>query len=290
MGVWGFNFVALKLVLLQMTAPASALVRGLLMYAALLVICVATGKSLRYPPGTFWRISLQGFLAMGLYMVLFVTGMKDSTATEGAIILGCAPVFTLLIACLAGQERFRMSILAGTLLAFGGVAIVVMTSPSVQINGARPIAGNLLLLCSALVWAAVAVVSRPIVKEVEPLRLLTLSMPAGILTLLPFGGMDLVRMDWSALNLTTWSMMAYFAFAAGTLGFILFYRGVSQVGAAGAMLYQYLVSPLAAISGLLVLHSPIVPFQIVGMVVVLTGVTLANMARQRNELGAVPVE
>lgn len=289
MAIWGFNFVALKLVLVQMSAPAAALVRGLLMYGVLVGICQWKGISLRFPPGTFWRISLQGFLAMGLYMVLFVEGMREAAPAEGAIILGCGPIFTLLIACVAGQEKFRWSILGATMLAFGGVALVVGFSPSVHSSGGL-LLGHFLLLASAFVWAGATVVSRPIVAKVDPLQMLTLSMPAGLLTLLPYGLIPTANLDWRGLTVTTWAMMAYFAVAAGVIGFLLFYRGVREVGASGAMLYQYLVSPLAAISGYFVLRAGLHPMQFVGLLVVLGGVALANRERQRHGGVVSPVE
>lgn len=289
MGIWGFNFVALKLVLVQMSAPSAALVRALLMYGVLVCIGRWRGISLRFPPGTFWRINLQGFLAMGLYMILFVEGMREATPAEGAIILGCGPVFTLLIACLAGQETFHWSILGGTLFAFVGVGLVVGFSPSVHSSGGL-LLGHFLLLASAFVWAGATVVSRPIVTKVDPLQMLTLSMPAGLAALLPYGVLSTARLDWAALTPTTWAMMAYFAVAAGVIGFLLFYRGVQQVGASGAMLYQYLVSPLAAISGFFVLRAGLHPVQLVGLVVVLGGVALANRERQKHGGALSPVE
>ena len=289
MAIWGFNFVALKLVLVEMSAPASALVRGLLMYGVLLGICRWRGISLKFPPGTFWRINLQGFLAMGLYMMLFVEGMREATPAEGAIILGCGPVFTLLIACLAGQETFKWSILGGTLFAFVGVGLVVGFSPSVLASEGL-LLGHFLLLASAFVWAGATVVSRPIVAKVDPLQMLTLSMPAGLLALMPYGLIATARTPWADLTLTAWAMMGYFAIAAGVIGFMLFYRGVQQVGASGAMLYQYLVSPLAAISGYFVLRAGLHPLQLVGLVIVLGGVALANLARQKHGTGVSPVE
>lgn len=289
MAIWGWNFVALKLVLLEMTAPAAALVRGALMFGILIGVCRWRRLPLRFPPGTFWRINFQGFLAMGLYMILFVEGMRQATPAEGAIILGCGPVFTLLLACLAGQEKFKWSILGGTLFAFVGVGLVVGYSPSVRTSG-NLLLGHFLLLASAFVWAGATVVSRPIVAKVDPVQMLTLSMPAGLLTLLPYGLMPTVRTPWAVLHPTTLAMMGYFAIAAGVVGFMLFYKGVQEVGASGAMLYQYLVSPIAAISGYLVLRAGLHPLQLVGLIVVLSGVALANVARQKHEAIVSPVE
>lgn len=287
MVLWGFNFVALKLLMKDdLVSPATAaLARWFIMTAVLVVFCLVRKLPLRYPKGEAWRIHLQGFLAMGIYMVLFTVGMHTSGASEGAIILGCSPLFTLLLAVVFRQEKFRPSILFGTLLAFGGVSMVVLGSPDTH-RGSPSLLGNLLIFISAIVWAFSAVVSKPITAKVDPFVLTTLAMPAGLIALLPFGWNDFVHTDWAHLPILNWTMLFYFSLGAGALGFMGFYTGVKQAGAAGAMLYQYFVSPLAALSSWLVLNKPLGAPQLLGLGVVIAGVWFANRARNRS---AVPV-
>jgi drug/metabolite transporter (DMT)-like permease len=283
MMLWGFNFVALKVILVQMTPQAAALVRFVIMYAFLIMICRWRGISLRYPErrDTLW-ILFQGFLSMGVYMVFFTLGMRDSTAAEGAIILGTSPIFTILIAVAVRQEKFHLESLLGILAAFAGVALVVYFGdhPPARTGGMSPkMFGNLLVFAGAAVWAWSTVISKPLVGRHDPLRLLTLSMPGALLALIPFGLHDVIRLDWSELSFTTWSMMIYFSGLAGTLGFVLFYEGVRQVGASGAMVYQYFVSPIAVLFAFLVLGQGLHLMQLIGLVVVLSGVAYTNHTR-----------
>ncbi len=277
--LWGFNFVAMKLMLLEITPATAALGRWFLMYGVLVLLCLHYKLPIwpeRGPRGT--RIWIQGFLAMGVYMVLFTLGMQEATPAEGAIILGCSPVFTLLLAAAVGQERFNLPILGATLLAFAGVGLVVVGADH---STSAQIVSHLLLLVSAAVWAVATIVSRPLVADAHPLAMLTQSMPGGLIALLPFGALDIVRTPWTSLNFATWGSFVYFSILAGVGGFILFYKGVKQVGAPGAMLYQYLVSPLALLSSVVVLKVGMRPIQLIGLVVVLTGVMLANTLRMR---------
>jgi drug/metabolite transporter (DMT)-like permease len=276
--LWGFNFVALKLLLLQMQPLVAALIRGVLMAACLFAVCLSQGISLKIPKGMAWRVHLQGALSMGIYMVLFTLGMQTASPAEGAMILGAGPVFTLFLAVLARQEKFRWAILGGTLVAFTGVMVVILSSPGARVGDAG-FAGVMMLLASALVWALATVVSKPILGKMDPIGLTTLAMPAGVAVLVPFGLPHLAETNWAALNATSWFGLAYFTLVAGALGFFLFYRGVNEVGAAGAMLYQYFVSPIAAFSGYFVLAKPLVPLQFLGFGIVILGVLLATRAR-----------
>ncbi len=228
---------------------------------------------------------------MGIYLVVFLEGMKYSTPAEGAIILGTGPAFTLLFAVLVKQEQFRWRALVGMLIAFCGVVVVVLSGPSVHsgsVSASDKLMGNLLVLVAAVIWAISVVVTRPLVGKIEPLRMFTLSMPGAIAALLPFGLLPSLHTDYTHMSATGWWMLLYVAVIAGALGFALFYEGIKQVGASGAMTYQYFVSPLAAIFGWVVMKIPMTPLQFVGLVVVLLGVGVSSSGRNIPAREALP--
>lgn len=273
---WGFNFVALKLLYEQMTPPAVALVRYLGMFLLLVLICAVRRESLRYPRQDAMRLLTLGFLSMGVYMVFFLEGMRDSAPAEGAILLSTSPIFTALIASAVGQERLNRKAFVGALIAFGGVAIVVFGARG-EAHG--KLIGNLLILVSSVLWAASTVYSRPLVERISPFRVLTLSMPGALVVLLPYGLVPTWQAPWSSMSPTTWGMLGYVAVIAGAIAFVGFYEGVRQIGGPAAMVYQYFVPVLAALSAWIVLGSTVNALQFVGMGVVLGGVSLSNRAR-----------
>src|SRR5437588_2851570 len=289
--LWGFNFIALKLVLREMTPNALALVRTMLAYAVLFPICWFRGISLRYPAGEAWRVLLQGALAMGIYLVIFFRGMQGSTPAEGAIILGTGPAFTLIIAVLVKQERFKPQALIGIVIGFAGVVLVVLSGPvshAYSVSPSEKLAGNLTVLAGAVVWAISVVVTRPLVGKIEPLRLFTLSLPGALIVLLPFGLWETVHTNFAAFSASGWGMLLYVTYLAGVVGFAVVYQGVKEVGASGAMTYQYLVAPLAAVFGWIWLNTPVTVMQLLGMVVVLGGVAVSSRARDLPAREVVP--
>lgn len=289
---WGFNFVALKLMYEQMSPPAVGLVRFVIMWAALVLLCQALGYSIKYPKGDAGRLMFQGFLAMGAYMWFFLEGMRGSTAAEGAIILATAPIFTAFFAALAGQERFNPRAMIGAVVAFIGVGMVVATGAhEVKEVEGKWLANGLVLVASA-VWALTSVVSRPLVEKYVPLRVLTLSMPGGLLVMLPYGLAPTLAVDWGSLSAITWAMMLHMAVLAGVVGFAGFYTGIKQIGAPAAMLYQYLVPPIAALSAWIVFGQSMMPLQFVGLSLVLAGVWHSMHCRFQasRQVAACPIE
>lgn len=288
MVIWGFNFVAIKLLLKETSGISAALVRSLLMTVILVAICKLQGLSLKLERKDAIRVFIQGFLNMGIYMILFTKGMEGATAAEGAIVLGTAPLFTLFLAVVTRQEKFRWPILFGTLVAFSGVALVVAGSPHAKV-GNSAFWALLTLLASAFVWATGTVVSRPILGKVDSTVMTTFAMWTGNAVLIPVGIPEAMKTDWTNLTPMAWWCLLYFSIGAGAIGFLLFYRGVRQVGAAGAMLYQYLVSPIAAVAGWLFMSQPLAPVQWLGLAVVISGVAWASSARHKAGSTANPL-
>lgn len=278
MVAWGFNFVALKFIYGQVNPPALGLMRFVAMGLVLLLLCRVQGEDVRYPTRDAGRILLQGMLSMGVYMVLFLEGMKRVGAAEGAIILATTPIMTALVAASVGQERLVFATLLGSFVAISGVSLVVGVG---VLAGHTDWSGVGLLFASAMVWAVATVISKPLVSRVSPLRMLTLSMPGALVVLVPYGLLDALRMPWADLTSQTWLMVGHVTVLAGVVGFMGFYRGVQQVGASAAMMYQYLVPILAALFSWWALGIGLRPLQWVGVVVVLAGVGYASWVRTR---------
>lgn len=274
---WGFNFVAVKVVYREMTAPALSLVRFAVMYVMLVALCGIQGHSIRYRKD--WpKVITAGALSMGVYMVLFLEGMRFTTPAEGAIVLAMAPLITFFLACLLKQEAFSWEALAGSVVAFVGVSMVVFGEGA---GGHGSLLGNLLVFASAVAWAVAAVYMRPILSSYEPAQFFTMSMPGALIVLLPYGWGALMKTNLHAITPYAWLMFAQMAVMSGVIAFACFYAGIKQVGAARATMYQFFVPPCAALSAWWVLGKTLAWMQVVGMAVVLVGVLYASWARMK---------
>ncbi|CAN5363849.1 DMT family transporter [soil metagenome] len=275
--IWGYNFVSLKLLYREMPAGVVAVVRFLLMWGTLWLLCLATRRLPKIEKGDRLRILGSGFLSMGLYMSLFLSGMAGTTPAEGAIMLATAPVLTYLISLMLKWERYLPVALAGTLMAFGGVAIIVGAAHS----GHGSLRGNGLVFASAIVWAVSALAMRPLVGKYDPLAVLTYSMPGALPALLMYGGAATLAYDPSHLTYVGVLNLGQAVFFSGVLAFLSFYKGLSQVGPAMATAYQFCVPVIATFFGWVFFRHTLVPLQWIGVMAVLSGVGTASWARAR---------
>jgi drug/metabolite transporter (DMT)-like permease len=79
-----------------------------------------------------WR--LLGFVGTTLNQGLFLFGLGRSTSAHGALLYAATPIVVLTIALARGQERASPKRALGVLLAFGGVAFLLLGagSPSIR--------------------------------------------------------------------------------------------------------------------------------------------------------------
>jgi drug/metabolite transporter (DMT)-like permease len=275
--VWGLNFVVVKWAYAELSAPALALSR---LFPALLVmaICtVLTGERLSYPKGDALKILSLGFFATGVYMITFLEGMRTSSPADASILLSTSPIIAYGVAVAFGRESFRWGAFFGSVIAFVGVGLVVFGAGS-QTHG--KLLGNLLILFSAVQWALCVVFGRPLLEKYSPIRVFTLSMPGALIVLAPYGLSAALHTNWLHLAPLTWLSFWYIAVLAGALGFAGFYLGVSRASASGAMLAQFCVPPIAAVSGWVLLKERLTLVQIAGFVIVACGLWTSFRARR----------
>ena len=285
---WAFNYVALKLAYKQFTASQMAFLRYLVMYAALAIICALNKESFRFPKKDFWPLMLFGFASMGAYMFLFLEGMRWSGPAEGAILLNTVPILVLILAAAMKIEKLKVGSLIGAIIAFSGVVLV--TSQGAQ-YGSQKLLGYGLLETAALVWASCIVSMKGLLTRYSPLRLMTISMPGGFLPMLIYW---LIRdhgvMPIAKITLMGWLEFGHVAMLSGVAGFLLFYRGVHEVGGGEAALWMYFIPPLTALFQWIFTGTMLTPLQFVGLFVVLAGVATAQRFRASSAVAAAPAE
>jgi len=284
---WAFNYIALKLAYKEFSASQLAFVRYLAMYAALAIICYLSKESFRLAKRDFWPVMTFGFLSMGLYMFLFLEGMRWAGPAEGAILLNSTPILVLILAAAMKTEKLTAGSLVGAIIGFLGVVLVTSQGAA---HGANKMLGYGLLLAAALVWAFCIVQMKGLLARYSPLRLMTLSMPGGFVPMFLYW---LVR-DHGVLPLHVswlgWLEFGHVAMLSGVAGFLLFYRGVQQVGSGEAALWIYFIPPLTAIFQWLFMHALLTPLQFVGLFVVIAGVATAQHFRGVTTVPVAPAE
>ncbi len=269
--VWGSTFISSK-VLLEFYTPAQImLTRFILAYCALWLLRPRRLALTLKQEGIFFLLGLLGCTA---YFYTENTALSYTLASNVSIIVAAAPIFTAILAHFAGEERFRASTLAGFLVAFSGVILVVCNGTFVLKLNPK---GDLLALAAAVCWAIYSVLLRRASRGLDSILVTRRTMFWGIVTALPLVAAEGV--PYPMAPLMTASGIANFLFlglVGSALCFVLWNKAFRILGVVTTNTFIYLMPFITIVAARIFLDEPISPLALLGAVLITAGVVLSQ--------------
>src|SRR5207237_7306697 len=111
------------------------------------------------------------------------------------------------IAVLAGSDVLTRAKLAGGLVSFTGVAIVVAFGAGLALGSS--LLGDLLTLAAALCWAIYVSYGAPVLQRHSPLRTTAWAMVGGSLVLAVPGLLQALGASWGSVQPGAWAGLLY---------------------------------------------------------------------------------
>ncbi len=233
-------------------------------------------------------LALVGGAAFG---TLQFVALQYTTALNMGVVGSVSPAFIVAASYILFRDRLGPSQLFGVAVSLVGVlAIVTQLDPerllSLTFNG-----GDLIILVNMAFWAVYCACLhlRP---AVHPMSFLFAISYVAALGNAPFAAWEYAAGYSLVPDLLTVSAVLYAALFTSLLAFITWNRGIDLIGAPRASAFLHTIPLFSAVLATSLLGEKLMPFHIVGFVLILAGVTLA--ARQTREqpapgmLGAGP--
>ncbi len=274
--IWGVNLTLVKLALRELAPLPYNTLRLPLASVVLLGWFWFSGGGWRIERCHWPRILLLSFSGYTVYQYLFISGIAGTTATNTAILFGTAPVLISLLSSFFKQERIVWTGWLGICLAFLGLYLVIAgRQGGFSLSGATW-KGDLTVLAAVLMWAHYSVSARPLLKVYSPLKFTTFTMSIGSLLFLPLGLPSLTRVDFSAVSLGTWALLAYSGILALSLTLILWFDSVRRVGNSQTAVYSNLQPVIGLLFAHLVLGEALTLSLLGGAAIILLGIVLTR--------------
>lgn len=271
--VWGSTYLAIRVMVETVPALLGAGVRFVLAGALLLAVLALRGglERVRLDRGALLRVALVGTLLAAGGNGLVTVAEKDVPSALAALIVASTPLWIVVYRAL-GRDRPRAATLAGVVLGFAGVALLLL--PGSRPEGV-PLGPSLVIVLAAMSWGLGSFVSQRMTMPADPLMSTGWQMLAGGVVLVaaavPAG--ELGEVD--AAGFSTDSVLAlvylivvgsFIAYSAYT--WLLQHAPISQVST-----YAYVNPVVAVLLGWLVLEEAVPP-----MMLVASGVVVAAVA------------
>jgi drug/metabolite transporter (DMT)-like permease len=278
MVLWGGNFIVVKAAVAVLPPVGFTFLRFVLASAILLVLLRWRERSVGLPRRDFIAISGLGALGFGAYQILWTTGLTTVAAGDSALIIAATPVLVALLAVFARSDVLTPMKLAGVLVSFGGVAIVIASGPGLTLG--RSIVGEAITLVAAICWSIYTAFAAPYLRHHSPLRATAWATVAGTVVLAPVAIVQLTSTATLTVTPVVIGAVLYSGLLAAGMSNVIVMHGVKVVGPTRTAALQFLVPALAVVFAAILLGEAIRPGQIVGGLVIVGGVVLTRFARR----------
>lgn len=221
-------------------------------------------------------ISLAG---VSCYNTFLYIGVQTTTAVNSGLILATGPAAIVLLSRLVLNNRIRHIQMAGLVLSFTGVALIIANGRLETIIGLVFVRGDLWVIGSVIASAVFSVFLhfRP---KIHPLSFMLTTFVIGLVFLIPFYVWELSHSAPVNVTIEVISSIAYVAIAPSIIAFFCWNRGIELVGASRAGLFLYLTPLFVAIMAYLFLGEILYWYHVAGMLLIFAGVLLFNSNRQ----------
>jgi drug/metabolite transporter (DMT)-like permease len=275
-GIWGASYLFIKVAVDEIEPAPMMGLRCLLAAVVLLGYLVWRSGVSRAVSDlrTAWRHCLVlGVLNAALPFWLIAWGEKHIDSGLAAVVQASVPIFNALILLrVIPEQRLSRSRAVGLGIGIVGVAVVTGIHPG---GGWWAVAGALAVVASSLAYASAGVYGQLAVSGTAGPVLAAGSMLYGGLMLLPFA---LFQLPGNVPSLEATASLLALSLLGTALAQLILFRILALHGSARLSLVTYLMPGFALIYGALILDEQITLSTILGLGLILGGISLASGA------------
>ncbi len=275
--IYGSNMVVARFSLGQY-APLTLVSLRLLIAAVIYVIAYAFMKERRLPKSAaLWvQAGISGILSTAIPLSGFIAAMQYISSGMTGLLDTLVPVVVVLLAHLLLDEKLTPLKALGTLIAFGGTALLFVRGESGLAELARADwRGYAFALIAVASSALGTIYARRYLREYDAVDVSAMRMIVCAVVMLPVAGL-VSGFDLSKVNVVGVGTLVYLATVGTLVAFLLDFFIVKRFGAVPASQVIYVI-PVAAISvGALLLGERVSALMLLGMAIIFAGLVLVH--------------
>ena len=270
--IWGSTYLAIRFALESyppfLLAGVRFLIAGVLMFLFLRLRGVAV------PSANQWRnAAITGVLLLGFGNGMVCFAEERVSSGIAAVAVASMPLFAALFSSLYGERPTRRESIG---LAIGFIGVIVLNLGS-GLSASRT--GAVALLLAAACWALGSVWSKRQDIPKGPMNTAAQMLCASV-ALIIFSLVAGERLP-AHPNPHATLALAYLIVFGSIIAFSAYLYVLKHVRPALATSYAYVNPPVAVLFGLMLVGEHVGPYDLAGMAVILLGVSVITLARQR---------
>ncbi len=224
----------------------------------------------------WWRLMLLGMLGAIAFNTMVYVGLQYAETTNSALFNSVVPIYIVVISWLVFGERISYRQGIGITLSVFGVLIIVTRGDLFSLLETSFNVGEIWIVVAMLLWAIYTILLKWRPRELSAIAFLGAMLLLSLPTLLPFYGWELYQhgtFDVSPLSVAT---LAYYATVPSVIAYLMWNRGVAQVGPTRAGLIVHLLPIFTVLLAVAFLDERLFAFHFLGAACVFVGIGLTT--------------
>ncbi|OTA15195.1 hypothetical protein Xvie_01074 [Xenorhabdus vietnamensis] len=274
--IWSINAVVSKAAATLIAPAAIAFYRWFIAFLVLTpFILLPVLKQRKIVAQYWWKLLILGSLGMVLNQSLAYYAACTVNATIIGIFTSLIPLLTVIISIFVLRVAPTVGITLGTVLSlFGLVWLVSKGEPSFLLQHGMSI-GEIMMFIAAASYALYGVLTKRWAIPLPNWQSLYVQIGFGVLLLLP----NFMMADNIQLTTDNISLVLFAGIPASIIAPYLWVQGLVRIGANMTSIFMNLAPVFTAIIAILVLHEEMHSYHLIGGIIVLAGVILAQQLR-----------
>ena len=277
---WGSSFVAVKIVL-QSIPPAAYMFLRFTAASLVFIIILYKKKSINLGLKNHLKLFSVALFEPGLYFMLETAGIQRTSASSASIIIGAVPAAVALSAAVFLKEKIGIKSWIGIILSMTGIALLTLFDRGCNSEGTSSFTGNIIVFMAVIAASGYMITVRKIAPDFGALQITGWQIIYGALIFLPFFVRDFNTISWIEITAESIGALLFLVLFATLTAFLCYNFALTKIEASKAAMFINGIPLVTVILSNLILKETISAAQISGGLIIISGVSLANIDRKK---------
>ena len=186
----------------------------------------------------YLRLAVLSLFGVVFNQLLFIGGLSRTKASNTSLLAVTIPIFTLIVAAIAGSERIARTKIIGIALAAAG--IILLIDPRAASFSSETTIGDMMIIANSLSYGIYVATSKELITRNGAFRSMMWVFIFASVICVPIGLTSLSSIDVLAVPTNVWLLVLYIAVFATAAPYLLNAWALARVSPATVAVFVYL--------------------------------------------------
>ena len=271
---WGSSFIATKVALKELSPETIISLRLIIASVFLFITAIVYKKDFSINFKSHGVIFILALIAV-FHLMIQVTGLKYTTASNTGWIIGTAPIFMVILAAIFFREKIGMLKISGIIIAMFGLLLLIGKGNITNVDLIKN-KGDLLVLASAFTWGVYSMVNKKISLSYSPLMTILYLFLMMAIIIIPFNLNAASVNSVVNLSLNGWISILFLGLFCSGIAYVIWAYSLRDLKSAKVGAFLYFEPLVTVVAAWVLLSESITVLMIFSGIIITLGVVLVN--------------